>query len=207
MISLFKGKFKISPFVPMLLAIISFSPDVLLFYTALIAAAFHETAHIAAMKLFGARVLRIAIYPFGADICADTSRLSYKSEVTVFLSGPLASFLLSVFSLLFYASVGGVYVLAFCISNFLFFIINIFPVKGLDGGRTLHCVLCNSFELRRAEQIYDIVTTISFGVLCLLAVILLMLSGYNLSLAFICCYLFISEYVKEKCVEEKPFNV
>ena len=227
MIAFFKGKLRISVFVPILVAVISLSSDAQFFYVAMLSALMHETAHFVAMKMCGARFLRISLYPFGAhlhcnkmrcqmcgarflrislypfgaDIGADTSRLSYKSEIVVFLSGPLMNFVLALLSLLFYFSFKGMLVLAFCISNIIFFFVNILPVRGLDGARVLFCLLCECFDSDRAGKIYDAVTTIFFGVLCALALLLLFLSEYNLSLVFICCYLFISEYIRIKVSE------
>ena len=201
MIAFFKGKLRISVFVPILVAVISLSSDAQFFYVAMLSALMHETAHLVTMKMCGARFLRISLYPFGADIGADTSRLSYKSEIVVFLSGPLMNFVLALLSLLFYFSIKGMLVLAFCISNIIFFFVNILPVRGLDGARVLFCLLCECFDSDRAGKIYDAVTTIFFGVLCALALLLLFLSEYNLSLVFICCYLFISEYIRIKVSE------
>ena len=201
MIAFFKGKLRISVFVPILVAVISLSSDAQFFYVAMLSALMHETAHFVAMKMCGARFLRISLDPFGADIGADTSRLSYKSEIVVFLSGPLMNFVLALLSLLFYFSFKGMLVLAFCISNIIFFFVNILPVRGLDGARVLFCLLCECFDSDRAGKIYDAVTTIFFGVLCAIALLLLFLSEYNLSLVFICCYLFISEYIRIKVSE------
>lgn len=204
MISLFGGRLRISFFVPLLAAVAVFSPDAPFFLVAVTAAMMHELAHLVLMRVLGARFVRLSLYPFGADICADTSVLSYKAEIAVFLSGPVVSLLLCLFSLLFYRVCGGgMYLLAFCAANFLFFFVNILPVRGLDGGRALYCTLCDRLDRDRALRIFDIISTAFFGVLCFFAMVMIFASGYNLSLAFICCYLFISEYVRSKCAESR----
>ncbi len=198
MIRLFKSKIYISIFALILVLIIALSVDAAFFYTALLGALLHEFAHIAVMKMLGAKLIRVSIYPFGADINADTSALSYKSETAIFLAGPAVSLVLTVIAFIFYIRLGGIYILSFSISNFLFFFINILPVKGLDGGRALESILFEKYDLVTAEKMADTVSTVFFIFLCILALLLIFLSGYNLSLAFICAYLFISEYVKQR---------
>ena len=198
MIRLFKGRVCISVFALMLVMIILFSVDAVFFIIAIAGAALHETAHLITMKMCGAKIIRISVYPFGADIKADTIGLSYKEEIAVALSGPLISLLASAAAFLFLYFGTYIYVLAFAVSNFLFFAINILPVRGLDGGRALFSALMMKLDITDAYRVYDYISTFTFGILCLLALFLLWLSGYNLSLLFICCYLFVSEYTRQK---------
>ncbi len=200
MIRLFGSKIYVSIFTLMLLAIITLSADAPFFYIALFGALFHELAHIVSMKMFGANIIRISVYPFGADIKADTSRLTYKNEIFVFLSGPSVSLLSAVVAFILYKSLGTVYILAFSLSNFLFFAVNILPVKGLDGGRALYCLLHERYDITKAQRIFDILSSIAFGLLCAFAFFLLFVTGYNLSLVFVCTYLFLSEYIRQRAV-------
>ncbi|MBR3996274.1 MAG: hypothetical protein IKI97_13490 [Clostridia bacterium] len=198
MIRLFKGRVCVSVFALMLVLIILFSVDSVFFIVAILGALLHEVAHLIAMKLCGAKIIRISIYPFGADIKADTLGLTYKEEIAVALAGPLMSLFASAVAFLFLHFGTYIYVLAFAVSNFLFFAVNILPVRGLDGGRVLFSALMIKFDVADAYRIYDYISTFAFGLLCFLSLFLLWLSGYNLSLLFICCYLFISEYARQK---------
>jgi len=54
----------------------------------LLAAACHELGHLAALRLAGARVERLRLNAFGAEIRADTRRLSYPREIACTLAGP-----------------------------------------------------------------------------------------------------------------------
>lgn len=198
MIRLFGSKLYVSIFTLLLIAVISISVDAVFFYISVGAALMHELAHIIGLKLYHVKVERISIYPFGVAIKADTSALSYRREMIVAVSGPVMSLLLSVISFVFWNNGGGIYLFAFCVSNFLFFCINIFPVKGLDGGRLLLSALMMKLDISAALRVYDFISTAALGLLCFASLAILWASGYNLSLVFICAYLYISEYVKQK---------
>lgn len=198
MIRLFKSRIHISIFVLFIAPMLALSRDALFLCIALFGALFHEFAHISAMKIFGARIIRISVYPCGADIKADTSHLTYRSEISVFISGPLASLLLSLIAFVFYHFSGGAYILFFAVSNFMFFFVNILPVKGLDGGRALEAFFYAKYDLSFAQKVCDTLSTFAFAMLCILALLMLFLSGYNISLVFICAYLFLSGFVKQK---------
>ncbi|MBE6703726.1 MAG: hypothetical protein E7583_00540 [Ruminococcaceae bacterium] len=198
MIRLFRSRIYISIFALLLVPMLALSHDALFLCIALSGALFHEFAHITAMMIFGASIIRISVYPCGADIRADTSRLSYKSEIAVFLSGPLASLVLCVTAFVFYGFMHGAYILFFAVSNLMFFFVNILPVTGLDGGRALEVLLYTKYDLSFAQKVCDTLSTIAFALLCILALLMLFLSGYNISLVFICAYLFLSGFVKQK---------
>lgn len=200
MIRVFGSKLYISVFALMIAAILVFSVDATFFYIAIAGALIHELAHVAAMKKLGAKILRIFVYPFGADIKADTSQLSYRAEMVVAAAGPAASFLLSLLSYIIYSRTDMVLFLAAALSNFVFFAVNILPVRGLDGGRILISVLMLHCSDEHAYKLYDMISTAAFGFLCLLSLVFLYLSGYNISLVFVCAYLFISGYTKQKCI-------
>lgn len=197
MIRLFGSRVYISVFTVVLLAVAAISVDAVFLMIVLCGALLHEYAHITVMKMLGAEIIKISLYPFGADIKADMSSLSYRAEVAVYLAGPVISLLACLISLFMYRY-AGMYLAAFSASNFLFFFVNILPVKGLDGGRALEAVLCEKYGISYADRIYGVISTVFFGVLCFLALTMFFLSGYNLSLIFITAYLFVSEYVRQR---------
>ena len=198
MIRLFKSRVYISPFAVALAAVISLSVDALFFFSAIPGALIHEFSHTAVMKMYGAEIISVSIYPFGVDIKSDTSGLSATQEIAVYLAGPLASLLTGLSALMVYGYAGGIYVLFFALSNLVFFVVNILPVKGLDGARALYVLLSSKYEYIQAQRIYEAVTAVFFGMLCIMAMFLVYFSGYNLSLVFICIYLFISEYTRQR---------
>ncbi len=201
MIRLFKTRVYVSIFAILLFALISFSCDAPFLYIAIGSALFHEMGHIFAMRLFGVGISAVNIYPFGADISADTSPLSYRSEIIVALSGPCVSLALCAVFYILFITYNNVYILAALVSNLLFFAVNIFPVRGLDGARALQAFLLGRFDFAKGYKIFAYVSTGAFALLCLFALFLLYVTGYNLSLVFICAYLFVSEYARQKIVK------
>ncbi len=198
MIRLFCGKVHISIFALILIGFMAFSSDAPFLYIALGSALCHELGHLFSMRLFGARTVKISIYPFGADITANTSQLGYGAEAAVAAAGPLISAVLALILALLCSFFPHIYIVAASASNFLFFAVNIFPVKGLDGGRILLSLLLMKLDFSKAYSIFHCISTAAFGALCIFALTLLWYTGYNLSLVLICVYLFISEYSKQK---------
>ncbi len=198
MIRLFGGRVHISVFALLLFAAVCFSADAPFLFIALGSALLHELGHLFCMRLFRASIARVSIYPFGADISADTQRLGYGAEAVLAASGLCVSAVLAVVFVILYYIFPNIYLLAAAVTNFLFFSVNAFPVKGLDGGRIILSLLLMKLEFSKAYSIYSCICTAAFGVLCLFAFALLWYTNYNLSLVLICVYLFLSEYAKQK---------
>lgn len=95
----------------------------------------HELGHLAALKAAGARVTRVRLTAFGAEILADTRRLSYPREILCTLAGPAVNLALAVF----FARAAGNFEAAG--ANLLLGCFNLLPVPALDGGRTLHLLV------------------------------------------------------------------
>ena len=201
MIRLFRGRLCVSIFSVILLLIISLSADAVFFYIALLGAFCHELAHIVAMRVCGARAERITVYPCGADIRANLSALSLNKEIFVFCAGPLINLAIALLALLLYRLHSDIYVLAVILSNLALFTINAFPVKGLDGGRVLFSVLLKMYDTDKAYGIFGAVSCTAFALLGALSLVLVWLSGYNLSLVLVWTYLFVAEYVKGRTGE------
>lgn len=97
----------------------------------LTAALCHELGHLAALRVFGAPVRRVRLTALGAEIEADTRRLSYGREIFCTLAGPVVNLVLA----LALSRALGAYVAAG--ANLLLGCFNLLPVPSLDGGRAL----------------------------------------------------------------------
>lgn len=91
----------------------------------------HELGHLTALRLVGARVERIRLTAFGAEIRADTRCLSYGREIVCTLAGPVVNLILA----LVLARVAGDYLMAG--ANLFLGVFNLLPLPSLDGGRAL----------------------------------------------------------------------
>lgn len=98
--------------------------------SAALAAAVHETFHIAAILCFGGRIRNVRIGAGGAVI--EASDISGYQELISALAGPLGSFLLALMIRKFP-------VLGFCaLAQGCY---NLIPVYPMDGGRAVRCLL------------------------------------------------------------------
>lgn len=113
----------------------------------LLSALCHEIGHLAALWLAGARVENVRLTAFGAEIRADTRRLSYPREIVCTLAGPTVNLLLA----LAFARLGDNYVAAG--ANLLLGCFNLLPVPALDGGRALHLLVSWRFDPMAADRI------------------------------------------------------
>jgi len=100
-----------------------------------LAALCHEAGHLAALSLTGARVERVRLTAFGAEICADTRFMPYGRELICTLAGPAANLLLA----LVLARWGHRYLAAG--ANLLLGCFNLLPAPSLDGGRALYLLV------------------------------------------------------------------
>lgn len=145
----------------------------------------HELAHITALKILHGRVRRLRTGAVG--IALDTYGISYKDEMTVALAGPIASLLLFLGFLPHFTKSPLMFFCAF--SNLIIFTLNILPIYPLDGGRVLYCILCQKLALVTCAKITKTVSFLFLLPLLVLSVIILLKTGYNLSLLIISIYL------------------
>lgn len=80
--------------------------------------------------------------------------------------------------------------------NAFLFILNMFPIYPLDGGRMMKCIV---FRLTSYEKMIKITRFVSFISLMLLfsaALYCIYITGYNISLLIIFIFLFINLFIK-----------
>lgn len=142
------------------------------------AVALHESAHLGAMLLLGARVREVSLHLYGARIDADLSLLAAGRRAAVYLCAPLLNLLLgAAFWLCDPLSIFGVFNL--CIGAF-----NLLPVAPLDGGNALETAITSTRGARFLRGV-------SLVFLCLLAAgaAFLCVRTQNFSLLFCVLYL------------------
>lgn len=155
------------------------------FILTLLAAAFHELAHTAAIVACGKSVKRIKIRPVGFTIEMSERLLTYNEEIIINLAGPFANALL----FLIFRTSGG-YPELFALVNMALFSINMLPVGMLDGGKILRAVLMKKLRYETACRICDTISLIFTILLWLAAVYLLLVTGSNISLYLAAVWLF-----------------
>ncbi len=164
----------------------------------LFAAVIHEGGHIIAAAILGKRFSRLELSIFGARLNFSDKLLSYGEEFAICFSGPAAN-LISI-SLVFGIAVryGNEHLAYFIISSFFLAVINLFPIKGFDGGRMLFCLAARLISSRSAELIVDILSFFSLFSLWTVSLYLLLRYTTSLSLFVFSVSVFASVFVDEK---------
>lgn len=149
----------------------------------LLAAVVHELGHILAANAAGVPIVRFDLELWGGRLCYGGLN-SYKQELIVSCGGILANLLLCPLGLI---PIFGLYGKLFFYSCICYALINMIPARTLDGGEILRCLLCmqsvSGFEC--AERAIHLLS--SFFMLAL-GVSLCLITGFNLSVLFICLF-------------------
>jgi len=157
----------------------------------------HEAGHLLALRLVGASVKRVLIYPFGVDISSDIERVGYAKEILVNLSGAAANLTAAAVCMLYTAVSGEPALVFFMLCNVFFFITNLIPIRSLDGGKALENLLCMRFPLDKALQTSAAVSYFSYFILGAFSLIILYVSECNISLT---AYIMLSAFLAEKLI-------
>ena len=175
-------------FLLILFVTINFSVYILTF---LLCIFIHEIGHIILIKINKFSILGIEILPFGINISTDSKLTSYKTDITIALSGPFMNITAAVIIFIIIKLNGYNSILFFSfLTNILYAAINLFPVKSLDGGKAVSDILKIFLPEHTAQIIFSVISAVSLGILSLSALFILMITGYNFTLILLCCYLF-----------------
>ena len=143
------------------------------FFLMMICAALHEAGHLIAMGICKVKPLEIRMGFLNFNIKYNKEITSYKTDLFISVSGPMMNFILSAFGFFMGCQ-------SFFIANFILCIVNLLPIKSLDGGNILRAVLekfskkeKNGYELL-FERIIALSAASAFAVLC----------GFNVSVVF-----------------------
>lgn len=127
-----------------------------LFFQGVLACGLHELGHWAAIALLGGRVRSLRLTVVGAEMELDPGRpLSYGKETAAALAGPVVNLLLAWLSIQ-----TGWYLFAGL--NLCFGLLNLLPIRPLDGGRALFCALAARWPIF-AERVIGAVSVLIAG--------------------------------------------
>ena len=155
--------------------------------TVALAALFHELGHMAAAWGWGIPLRGLRLDLFGARMELG-GLLSYRAELAVAAGGPLVSLAAAALVWPLGCFLGGAYL--FSAVSLGLGLINLLPVRSMDGGRMLFCVLSLLFGERMADVTLRVTTGLFLGGLWLLSVYCLLRLGETLTLfTFALCLL------------------
>ncbi len=130
---------------------------------AMLALTLHEAAHVVVAGVFGYRIRRVELQPFGGVARLSDQGLSLHGEWCIAAAGPVASFIIAgVASMVCYISpMTGARMEPFLAYNLALGVVNLLPALPLDGGRIVRCAI-----QARANASVALKLTAWAGVIC-----------------------------------------
>ncbi len=205
-------RIKIMPSAYIMLAAMMISDRLIIILLYFFAAALHELGHIAAARLLGLEVTELRFSYCGVRMRMDGGMMSYKKEILIAASGPLANIavIMTAVSALTLMRISVESAQNSCIdliNNNLFTIsgtlcfvslssllqcmINLLPVRTLDGGRVIYCALAHIFGERVAERSLGVLSALSAFFLWTVALYLMLKISSGLGIyVFSACLFF-----------------
>lgn len=164
--------------------------------TIVISVILHESAHVIAMRIFGGSGKITAVG--GGFMLSQTKVLPYSREIAVLAAGPLAN--LTVALIIYFATLPdcAVFDAAFRI-NLSLALINLLPIKTVDGGRITEILLRCVFMLRTADFISDIVSAVFIFSTAFFALYLLLRCGEGVYMLYFASVCFSRHFLKQNC--------
>ena len=114
----------------------------------------HELAHAIVARKYGVSTGSVTLFVFGGAVDMNHDSEDWRSELTVAVAGPIASFLIALLLGTGYfisdrGSIGAVLLFYLAFANAVLAIANLVPGYPLDGGRVLKAILWRSLNDRR----------------------------------------------------------
>lgn len=159
---------------------------------------FHEMGHLLFLMIFSAPPSLIIFGAFGIRIERNSDiLLNFKKEALVSLGGIFANCLLAVCGLLFYTVYNSIFGAQLFAVNVFIAAFNMLPVRLLDCGRFLECILGAAFSFEKSEKLMSVIslaTVVFIVILCLLYNIFV---SFNISFIAVCVYIILITTLKE----------
>lgn len=139
------------------------------FVLSFIAALLHELTHLFFLFECDCKKALLEFFPGGIKLNAEGfSQLSYKDTVLCTVSAPLMNIFTGILSYYFGLLFSSQLLVEFSTVNLILGIINLLPLRFLDGGRALYAMLLNKNDMDRAEKICDF---FAFSALIFIAIV------------------------------------
>lgn len=194
-----KMKIKINFFAIMLFLSIIISNSYYAFIP-IFAAVLHELGHIISANICGVRLNNLDVGILGARLSIGSGICSYKNEIIICAAGPTVNFISAYFALLISKLNHG----QNAITDIFFWcslslgIINILPIKSLDGGRIISALISHIGTLKSAEITVDILSFLTLFALWCISLYLLLKSASSLSLFVFSVSIFASIFLEDQ---------
>lgn len=164
-----------------------FEPSMYTFLV-LVAILLHEMGHLFFLFLFSAPQVQMIFSAFGAEMNYNGCFLSHKQQICLSLGGVAVNLLTALICLL----LRNLYTEFLMVCSLCLALLNLLPIKGLDGGGALEAFLLCKMELSQAILFLRRISLLFLCLLFGLSLVLLAASGFNFSLLLFTLYLSLS---------------
>jgi len=166
-------------------ALIMVFGNAFIFLVYMFAISLHEWAHSICAEAFGIKMQEFRIYPFGAVLYGDLTKLKPKEDILVALAGPALNIIVAICFVAIWWIIPEMYIYTdiVVIANVSLAVFNLLPAYPLDGGRLLCGFLSYKVDHLKA---FKIVYILGFVIAAILT------AGYIVSLFFAANYTLMS---------------
>lgn len=156
----------------------------------------HEVGHLIFMWIFECEPKSIKLVPASISITRGMSAKKY-GDLLISLAGPMVNLIMFCSLYVNFLITKSAFSLDCALINLAFFIFNMLPVSGLDGGIILKIILSKKLkDPLKAERIVRIIT-LAVGLLVGIIGITLIINGeLNISVFIVAIYILISAFVR-----------
>lgn len=156
----------------------------------------HEVGHLIFMWIFECEPKSIKLVPASISITRGMSAKKY-GDLLISLAGPMVNLIMFCSLYVNFLITKSAFSLDCALINLAFFIFNMLPVSGLDGGTVLKIILSKKFkDPLKAERIVRIIT-LAVGLLVGIIGITLIINGeLNISVFIVAIYIIISAFIR-----------
>ena len=200
-------RFRIDLKIFIFLIIFYFTKQIEIYAMIMLFALIHELGHLLAGILMGMKPEKIELMPFGVSISFKIKVEEYNKKIKkgnmleikkilVALAGPLTNFIIIIIASNINIDLFKALIVIY--TNFLIMIFNLLP---LDGGRILKGILHINFGIQKSEFYTNIISKITVTIITILSSVLI-LYIHNIAIALIDMYLWYL-VIKEDTIYKK----
>lgn len=126
----------------------------------------HEAGHLFALLSFGYVPKGLTLSLSGAALQTEENFIPYKKEAAISLAGPFFGVLGCAAALFFLRQRFTENGMLFFSFNFLLTLLNLLPIRGMDGGSALFAILCHYGEEWQARRWAETIHYLFLSLLC-----------------------------------------
>lgn len=164
----------------------AFTGRIATFLIGTVSALLHEAGHAFAAERYGFFLNKLTLMPYGAAVQGEFCGIAKREEIFIAAAGPTLSLFLALFTAglwWFFPDTYPVTEEVFRV-NLSLFLVNLLPVKPLDGGRIASAALSYGVGKRQAEKAVKIGGALIAAALTAAFILLAVRGEYNWSLLF-----------------------